>query len=112
MKTSRKLAVGLLMSLGLVSLARAEKYQWEPAGWGGGGFFYSCGFDPKNENVIYLGGDVNGVYKSVDGGKSWKIINNGLAGYGVFSLAVDPSNPNTVWAATDDGLNKSTDGGA
>ena len=110
---SRRLATGLLVSLGALSSASAaEKYQWEPAGWGGGGFYYSAAFDPKNDGVIYLGGDVNGVYKSVDGGKSWTIINHGLAGYGVFSLAVDPSNPNIVWAATDDGLNKSTDGGA
>lgn len=112
-KLSRMLAAGLLVSVGVLSAGAraAEKHHWEPAGWGGGGFFYSCAFDPKNENVIYLGGDVNGAYKSVDGGKSWKIINNGISAYGVFSLAVDPSSPNTVWAATDDGLSKSTDGG-
>ncbi|MEI8197900.1 MAG: hypothetical protein WCI73_18550, partial [Phycisphaerae bacterium] len=63
------------------------------------------------DGVIYLGGDVLGVYKSEDHGRHWRFINNGIANYGVYSLAVDRMSPQTVYAATEDGLCKSTDGG-
>ena len=92
-------------------VVRRAKENWVPAGWGGGGFYYSAAFHPTRDGVLYMGGDVNGVYKSEDHGKTWHIINNGISGYGVFALAVDPKNPDTVWAATDEGLSKSTDAG-
>lgn len=84
---------------------------WEPAGWGGGGFYYAAVFHPTRDGVIYLGGDVGGVYKTEDHGRHWRMINNGLTNYGVFSLAVDRTSPETVYAATIGGLCKSTDGG-
>ncbi len=89
----------------------ASAAAWEWAGWGGGGFYYAAVFHPARDGVIYLGGDVTGVYKSADHGRNWRLINNGLADYGVFSLAVDRTAPETVYAATDGGLCKSTDGG-
>jgi photosystem II stability/assembly factor-like uncharacterized protein len=58
-----------------------------------------------------MGGDVAGVYKTTDHGRNWRMINKGLANYGVYSLAVDRTNPQTVYAATEGGLCKSTDGG-
>jgi photosystem II stability/assembly factor-like uncharacterized protein len=85
--------------------------QWEPCGWGGGGFYYAAVFHPARNGVLYLGGDVAGVYKSEDHARNWRLINNGLADYGVFSLAVDRTNPQTVYAATEGGLCKSVDGG-
>ena len=84
---------------------------WEWCGWGGGGLYWSAAFHPTQSGTIYLGGDVAGVYKTADHGKHWRLINNGLKGYGVYSLAVDRRNPETVYAATTDGLHKSTDGG-
>jgi len=98
------------LSISSRAVANAEP-NWEPSGWGGGGFYYASAFHPSKEGVIYLGGDVGGLYRSDDGGKNWKMINKGLAGYGVFTLAVDKSNPDTIYAATDDGLCKSTDQG-
>ena len=85
---------------------------WTHAGWGGGGFYYATVFHPTRDGVIYLAGDVGGVYKSEDHGQHWSMINNGLVDYGVFSLAVDRHNPETVYAASEGGLCKSTDGGA
>jgi photosystem II stability/assembly factor-like uncharacterized protein len=85
--------------------------KWEAAGWGGGGFYWSAAFHPTQDGVIYLGGDVAGVYKTVDRGRNWRLVNNGLANYAVYSLAVDRMNPQTVYAATEGGLCKSTDGG-
>jgi photosystem II stability/assembly factor-like uncharacterized protein len=53
----------------------------------------------------------NGVFKSTNGGASWTVANSGLAG-NVFSLAIDPSNPSTLYAGTDGShVFKSTNGG-
>ena len=89
----------------------AESPRWTPAGWGGGGFYYAAAFHPTRDGVIYLAGDVGGVYKTEDHGKHWRLINRGIAGYSVFSLAVDPGTPDTVYAATDEGLCRSSDAG-
>ena len=85
---------------------------WTWCGWGGGGFFWSCAFDPVNSNVIYLGGDVAGLYKTEDQGRHWHFINHGLQEYGVFSMAVAKNRPETVYAMTGDGIAKSVNGGA
>lgn len=88
-----------------------SSFRWEQCGWGGGGFFWASAFHPANEGTIYLAGDVNGVAKTTDSGRNWRLINNGIASYGVFSLAVDRTSPDTVYAATEDGLCKSIDAG-
>ncbi len=90
----------------------ADTPAWEWAGWGGGGYFFSAAFHPARNGVIYMGGDVAGVYKTEDHGLHWRLINDGLADYAVYSLATDPTAPETVYAATEGGLCKSTDGGA
>src|SRR4051812_20261918 len=84
---------------------------WTQAGWGGGGFYYAAAFHPTKNGVIYQSGDVNGIYKTEDHGQHWRMINNGIADYGVFTLAVDTKNPDTVFAATESGLCKSVDAG-
>jgi photosystem II stability/assembly factor-like uncharacterized protein len=100
-----------LVLLSSVSTLLADDAKWTPAGWGGGGFYYACAFHPERDGVIYMGGDVNGMYRSDDHGKTWKIINNGLVGMGVFAIAVDTASPDTVYASTDEGLSRSTDAG-
>jgi len=85
--------------------------KWTPVGWGGGGFYFSAAFSPTDDGVIYLGGDVNGAYKSEDHGDSWHMINNGIASYAAYSLAVAPATPGTVFVGTEGGLCKSTDAG-
>ena len=101
------------LSLATASTSRAADpaAQWEACGWGGGGFYYAAAYHPTKDGVIYMGGDVAGVYKTEDHGRHWRLINNGLVNYGVFSLAVDRTNPQTVYAATEGGLCKSADGG-
>lgn len=85
--------------------------KWEACGWGGGGYFFASVFHPAKDGVIYMAEDVGGVAKTTDHGKNWRIINNGLTNYAAYSLAVDRSNPETVYVATEGGLHKSTDGG-
>ena len=102
-------AIACAQSFGAGSKA-AQFVHWEWCGWGGGGWFWSSAADPVNPDVFYMGGDVNGIWKTTDGGKSWFFVNNGLQNYGVYSLAVAPSDRKTVYALTQDGVAASFDG--
>jgi photosystem II stability/assembly factor-like uncharacterized protein len=103
----------LLCTLAISTSLKAEPADasWQQAGWGGGGFFYAAVHHPTREGVIYMGGDVNGAYKTEDNGKHWRIINHGIASYAVYAMAVSASEPEVVYAATEEGLSKSVDGG-
>ncbi|MBX6331178.1 MAG: glycosyl hydrolase [Gemmatimonadaceae bacterium] len=91
--------------------------------------------DPTNPDIVYVGalGHVwapnpeRGVYKTTDGGKTWKKILFRNDSTGVSDLILDPNDPNTIYAAfwqagrkpwqlvsggAGSGLFKSTDGGA
>ncbi len=95
-----------------------------------GAYAIGClAMDPNNPDVVWAGtgennyqravGYGNGVYKSVDGGKSWK--NMGLKeSRQIGMIAIDPRNSNVVYVAAqgsiwgpggDRGLYKTTDGG-
>jgi photosystem II stability/assembly factor-like uncharacterized protein len=93
----------------VMASANAEPVKWQHVGWGGGGFYWSCVFDPHTDGTIYMGGDVAGVYKSTDHGKNWVLSNSGIAAYEVLSMAVDPSTPGSVYAVTANGISRSTD---
>lgn len=101
-----------LLFLMLLLTPSAPAQEWKPVGFGGAGLYWSVAFHPTKDGVIYLGGDVAGVYKSVDHGLNWVHINQGIAGYEVLSLAVSPAAPNTVLAATNAGICRSDDEGA
>ncbi|HKO45254.1 MAG TPA: SBBP repeat-containing protein [Pyrinomonadaceae bacterium] len=51
------------------------------------------------------------LYRTVDGGAAWNNDNYGLNGDVVTALAVDPTNPSIVFAATHKGVFRSADGG-
>ena len=115
--TQRYAPIGVAVFLGLFfnffdsASAQSTEAKWEPCGWGGGGWYWATVFHPTKDGVIYLAQDVGGVSKSTDHGQNWRMINVGLTDYGVYSLAVDRSNPETVYADTEGGLHKSIDGG-
>ncbi len=93
-------------------------------------FSISCvTIDPNNSNVVWVGSGENnnqrvagygdGVYKSEDGGKSWK--NMGLkTSEHIGKICIDPNNSNIIFAAAygplwsaggERGIYKSVDGG-
>jgi hypothetical protein len=75
---------------------------------------YALAIDPTNTSIIYGGGSGSpNTFKSVNGGASWTNIPIAGAVGGVYSIAVDPTSPSTVYATTRDaGVFKSFDRGA
>ena len=91
--------------------------------------------DPRNSDVVYVaaygplwsaGGD-RGIYKTIDGGKTWKQIHFISENSGSCDLVMDPTNPDVLYEAVhqrrrhvftyigggpESGVFKSTDGGA
>lgn len=91
---------------------------WTPIGPGAGSDLLTARFQPDNANIIYLAGDIEGIFKTTDGGQNWRMINRGLGdgnntggNYGVQEIVIDPNNYQTVYACTWQGMFRSTDGG-
>ena len=59
---------------------------------------YTLIFDPTNAQVGYVGDRTYGVQKTTDGGQTWQIANQGLAGMMCSSLDVARSDPLRVFA--------------
>jgi photosystem II stability/assembly factor-like uncharacterized protein len=72
--------------------------------------------DPRDSDVIYIGvwavasNERGGVYKSKDGGDSWKELGD-MRGQSVRALEIGPNDSNLLVAGTLDGVYRSTDGG-
>ena len=67
--------------------------------------------DKKDQDVIYAAMKNAGVYKTIDGGLSWRPAHHGLASTQVESLLIDSQNPQILYAVTMDGIYKTEDGG-
>ena len=114
--------------------AGPEAWEYVPTGFPLHGVS-SIAFAPNDSNVIYIGtGEVYnyrssiggvtirttrgsygiGILKSTDGGATWSKSLDWSASQerGVWSVIVNPLNPNTVWATTTEGTFRSRDAGA
>ncbi len=82
--------------------------EWIRTGGPLGGIGYDVRVDPSDPNIIYVTDQWAGVHKSFDGAKTWYPKNEGITsrfgptsdGIPIFSLTVDPNNPNIVWCGT------------
>jgi photosystem II stability/assembly factor-like uncharacterized protein len=79
-------------------------------------------FHPKNANIFWIGTPNGGIWKTLDAGKTWMPLGDNLTTPCINHIAVDPKNPDILYAATGDfdgsssginneGIVKSTDGG-
>ena len=74
-----------------------------------GGEIFALAIDPADSKIVYAGGWGN-LFKSTDGGGSWKDVTN-QPWTRVAVIAIDPARPSVVYAGTDRGVGKTTDGG-
>ena len=58
--------------------------------------------DARRPQTIYISTEFDGVFRTVDGGRTWSTANKGLGTYTVRQLAIDPHASGTVYAATGD----------
>ena len=80
------------------------------------GTLHALEIDPRSTGTWYAGmeGDhpwTSGVYKTVDAGKSWKLL-PAISGKAVWSLALWPGKADVIAAGTEDGVYQSLDAGA
>ena len=71
---------------------------------------YSFATSPTDPQVLYAG-TVEAIYKSTDGGESWRTLEGLRGGITIFALLVDPADASRIYAGTTDGFYRSLDGG-
>lgn len=90
---------------------------WTPAARGlpAGETVFAFAFSPSSAQTIYAGVatlfERAGVFKSVNGGRSWTFSSRGIFGLYVESIAVDPEDSNTLWIIGNTVPFRSTDRG-
>ncbi|WP_103070528.1 WD40/YVTN/BNR-like repeat-containing protein [Aquimarina sediminis] len=80
---------------------------WKKMGFENSERISSIEINPKNSNEIYVGvlgalwgdSEERGVYKTIDGGKTWEKILYVNQKTGATDIIMDPKNPNTLYAA-------------
>lgn len=114
----------------------ANNLQWYPVGptgvisgfpshWGQmSGRIRGLAVHPTDPNIVYIGAAAGGLWKTTNGGTTWTNIGDDLASLTFGSIAIDPNNPNNVYAGSGEirysftpftydgkGLYKTTNGG-
>ena len=119
------LLVGLLAPIACGQTFGPEFYsglRWRMIGPFRGGRTVAASGVPSQPNVFYIAANNGGVWKSTDAGRVWKPIFDEQATGSIGTLAVAPSDPQTIYAGSGEGLQrpdlsvgdgvyKSTDGG-
>ena len=132
MKYSRSILVAVAVLAALASALTV--HAWAAAPFGSlqyrsigpaisGGRTTAVAGSDRNPLVYYAGGADGGVFKSTDGGASWKAIFDGESAAAIGAIAVARNDENDVWVGTGeanprndvamgDGIYHSSDGGA
>ena len=70
--------------------------------------------DPADPETVWAGVEIDGLYRSRDGGRTWQPVGTGLSSRDIHALALVPGTdgrPRRLLAATNNDLNRSTDDG-
>jgi photosystem II stability/assembly factor-like uncharacterized protein len=107
---SRRLWVGTI-DRGLFFRDNKEK-KWRKVSVEKGTWINGIVVDPGDPGRLLLATRGKGVLKTIDGGKSWKLLDQGLDVKDIRSLALHPLNRSLLFAGTTSkGIFRSTDGG-
>jgi photosystem II stability/assembly factor-like uncharacterized protein len=90
------------------AISQAEENVWRSLG-PDGGTVNVVAVSHAAPAAIYAGTEGGGIFKSNDGGASWRLTS--LRNRIVHSIAIDPSDPSVIYAGTVFGLFRSGDGG-
>lgn len=60
----------------------------------------SIAVHPTNPSIVYVGTANGGLYRSLDGGTTWKGIFDGAQSLAVGAVAISPSQPTTIYVGT------------
>ena len=55
--------------------------------------------DPRDPNIVFCGCD-QGIYRSADGGQTWQLSDSAVRGKQMWSMAIDPVDPDIMYAGT------------
>ena len=66
--------------------------------------------DPSDPETLYVATE-SGVYKTIDGAKSWRVLSIDEPGTPIIDLAIDPLNPLVLYAISPHDLYRTKDGG-
>lgn len=69
--------------------------------------FLDIAIDKNDPDIIYISIGIGRVFRSLDGGVNWEIVNF----LRIRSIALDPDDPNIIYMAGRDGVYRSEDGG-
>jgi len=115
----------LLNNLQWNSIGPSGIVSGSPAHWGEmSGRIRGMAVHPTDPNTVYVGVAAGSIWKTTDGGTTWANIGDNLASLTYGAIAIDPGNPNIVYAGAGEimygfafniydgqGLYKSTDAG-
>ncbi|HEX9667951.1 MAG TPA: hypothetical protein VGC93_00585 [Thermoanaerobaculia bacterium] len=78
---------------------------WMSLGPGGiGGRTRSIVIDPRDPQRILAGSVAGGVWITVNGGQNWHPVDDRMANLAVACMAIDPTNPDVLYAGTGEGF--------
>ncbi|MCB0738037.1 MAG: hypothetical protein KDC92_11030, partial [Bacteroidetes bacterium] len=60
-------------------------------------------FHPTDSNIMYCGAALGGVWKTTNHGKTWEPLTDHIPNFFVTAIAVNPGNPDIIYAGTGDG---------
>lgn len=60
-------------------------------------------YNKPDRNTVYIGAASGGIWKSENGGLSWKPIFDKMDVQSIGALAINPQNPDEIWAGTGEG---------
>lgn len=112
----------LVLTLCTALLAQAQTAVFNEAYIGGGGYITGIVQNPHQPDVLFARSDVGGVFKTENGGRTWRAVNAGMTKWyqhHVRSIAIDTVQPNIVYRAGGEMIghqqlgyvHQSTDGG-